>query len=57
MSAVTISKGIYRANRPDCAHCGKPIEDSQAREQRAGLVYHIDKGPCHAAYEKAGIRP
>ncbi len=54
---MTISKGIYRANKPDCAHCGQPIEDADAREQRAGLVYHTDKLPCHAAYVRAGIRP
>ena len=52
--APTISGGIYRANKPDCAHCGEPIEDSDAREQRAGKVYHTNKEPCHAAYMRSG---
>ena len=54
---MTITKGIYRANKPDCAHCGQPLEDADAREQRAGLVYHALKEPCYAAYERAGVRP
>ncbi len=56
MEQPTISKLIYRANKPDCSHCGQPIEDSEAREQRAGLVYHRDKEPCYAAYESSGAR-
>ena len=50
----TISKGIYRANKPDCDHCSLPIEDADDRVQRAGKVYHTDNEPCHAAYVRAG---
>ena len=53
---MTISKGIYRANKPDCAHCSQPIEDSDDRVQRAGKVYHTDRERCHAAYERAGAQ-
>ena len=45
---------VYQENKPDCAHCGRPLEDSDAREQRAGLVYHVLKEPCYAAYMRAG---
>ena len=48
---------VYQENKPDCAHCGLPFEDSDDRVQRAGKVYHTDKEPCHAAYVRAGIRP
>ena len=51
---MTISKGIYRANKPDCEHCGLPIEDADARVQRAGLLYHRDRERCYAAYDRAG---
>ncbi len=57
MTEPPISKGIYRANRPNCEYCGKPIEDSEGREQRAGLVYHSERSPCREAYLKAGERP
>ena len=50
---MTISKGIYRANKPDCAHCGFPIEDSGPRGQYAGKVYHTNNQTCYDAYLRA----
>lgn len=41
---------VYQGNKPDCAHCGKPIEDNEDRDQRAGKVYHSDQSPCREAY-------
>ena len=45
---------VYQGNKPDCAACGDPIEDRQAREQRAGKVYHSARESCHAAYLASG---
>ncbi len=48
---------VYQDNKPDCSHCGRPLEDSDDRVQRAGKVYHRDKVSCFAAYDRAGSRP
>lgn len=53
MTDPPTSEGIYRANRPNCSHCGRPIEDAEGRDQRAGLVYHRERSPCREAYLKA----
>ncbi len=47
---------VYQDNKPDCSHCGRPLEDSDARVQRAGKVYHRNKVSCFAAYDRAGSR-
>jgi hypothetical protein len=54
MTDPPTTKGIYRANRPLCSACGKPIEDSEDRDQRAGKVYHSGRSPCREAYLKTG---
>ncbi len=53
---MTGNPKVYQDNKPDCAHCGLPFEDSDARDQRAGKVYHKDRLVCHAAYVRAGSR-
>ena len=47
---MTPSELVYQGNKPDCTHCGEPIEDQEARDQRAGKVYHSDRSPCREAY-------
>lgn len=50
---MTPSKMVYDGNKPDCSHCGEPIEDSSPRVQRAGKVYHADNPPCQKAWTDA----
>ncbi len=48
---------VYQENKPACSHCGRPLEDSDARVQLAGKVYHRAKASCYAAYDRAGSQP
>jgi hypothetical protein len=48
---------VYGGNKPTCAHCGEPIEDSDPREQRAGKVYHTNIPNCREAYNATETKP
>lgn len=44
---------VYQENKPACANCSQPFEDSDAREQHAGKVYHKDQQACFDTYMNA----